>query len=98
MCYCTAPGFPDANLRDAPAVFLGLHVQTQVDIPLVYRGIDLGPAFRADVIVEKCLPLELKAVSELTDLHLAQIMNFNDSRMTDGVKRVSTRSAASHGL
>ena len=82
---------------------LGLGVQTQVDIPLVYRGNDLGPAFRADVIVGQRLLLELKAVSELTDLHLAQIlsylrllgfkrgylMNFNVRRMMDGVKRVS---------
>jgi GxxExxY protein len=84
-------------------VDLGLHVQTQVDIPLVYRGNDLGPAFRADVIVDECLLLELKSVAELTDLHLAQIlsylrllafkrgylMNFNVRRMMDGVKRVS---------
>jgi len=82
---------------------LGLDVQMQVDIPLVYRGNDLGPAFRADVIVEQRLLLELKAVSELTDLHLAQIlsylrllgfkrgylMNFNVRRMMDVVKRVS---------
>ncbi len=82
---------------------LGLHVQAQVDIPLVYRGNDLGPAFRADVIVDQCLLLELKSVAELTDLHLAQIlsylrllgfkrgylMNFNVRRMMDGVRRVS---------
>jgi len=82
---------------------LDFHTQTQVEIPLVYRGNDLGPAFRADVIFEQCLLLELKAVSELTDLHLAQIlsylrllrfkrgylMNFNVRRMTDGIKRVS---------
>jgi GxxExxY protein len=82
---------------------LGIPVRSQVDVPLLYRGNDLGTAFRADLVVDDCLLLELKSVSELTDLHLAQIMsyqrllnfkrgyllNFNVRRMVDGIKRVS---------
>ncbi|MCX5772968.1 MAG: GxxExxY protein [Candidatus Hydrogenedentes bacterium] len=81
----------------------GIQTRNQVDVPLFYRGNDLGTAFRADLVLEDCLLLELKSVSELTDLHLAQIMsyqrllnfkrgyllNFNVRRMIDGVKRVS---------
>ena len=82
---------------------LGIPTQTQVDVPVRYRGHDLGPAFRADVIVEDCLLLELKSVAELNELHMAQIlsylrllhfkrgylMNFNVPRMVDGNRRVS---------
>lgn len=55
---------------------LGIPFQAQVEIPLDYRGNDLGPAFRADLIIDDRLLLELKAVSELTDLHMAQIMTY----------------------
>ncbi len=82
---------------------LGIAASTQVEIPVTYRGHDLGLGFRADVIVENCLLLELKCVSELNELHMAQIlsylrllgfrrgylMNFNVPRMIDGLRRVS---------
>ena len=83
--------------------FKGINARNQVEVPAMYRGQDLGLAFRADVIVEGRLLLELKAVSELTDLHLAQVisylkllrfkrgylLNFNVMVLKDGIKRVS---------
>ena len=75
----------------------------QVDVPVVYRGNDLGVGFRADMIVEDVLVLELKAVDEFSGVHLAQLMtylrllrikrglllNFNTKLLKDGIKRVS---------
>lgn len=75
----------------------------QVDVPVVYRGNDLGTGFRADIIVEDGLLLELKAVDSLSGVHLAQVMtylkllnikrglllNFNTKLLKDGIKRVA---------
>jgi GxxExxY protein len=81
----------------------GIQAKRQVDIEVVYRGHNLGIGFRADIIVEDCLLLELKSVSELNPLHTAQmitylrllgikreyLLNFNSGLMKDGIKRVS---------
>lgn len=81
----------------------GLSVERQVDIPATYRGHALGLAFRADIVVNRCLLLELKAVDQLQPIHIAQIMtylklmnirrgyllNFNVKLLKEGIKRVS---------
>jgi GxxExxY protein len=75
----------------------------QVEIPVIYRGQDLGVGFRADVIVTDSLLLEFKAVDRITDIHIAQtitylkllkfrralILNFNAKLLKEGIKRVS---------
>ena len=77
--------------------------ECQVAVPVSYRGHELGVGFRADVIVDGCLLLELKSVDALAGLHLAQAMtylrllglkrglllNFNTRLMKEGIKRVS---------
>ena len=82
---------------------VGLSVMNQVPIPVAYNNVDLGVGFRADIIVEGCLLLELKAVESILPIHLAQamtylkltdlkrgfILNFNTTLMKDGIKRVS---------
>lgn len=83
--------------------YSGIQAERQVEICAEYRGQDLGVAFRADIIVEGCLLLELKAVEKLADIHLAQVitylkmlrfkrgylLNFNSKLMKDGIRRVS---------
>ena len=80
-----------------------ISAQKEVEVPVYYRGENLGAGFRADIIVENCLLLELKAVDELNAIHQAQIMtylkllkfkrgyllNFNRVLMKEGIKRVS---------
>ncbi len=82
---------------------LGIEAKRQVDIPVSYKGVDLGVGFRADIIVAECLILEIKAVDELSSIHTAQIMsyqkllaykrglllNFNKKLLKDGIRRVS---------
>lgn len=82
---------------------MGLSAMSQVGIPVSYRNTDLGVGFRADIIVENSLLLELKTVEHILPIHLAQamtylkllnlkrgfILNFNSTLMKDGIKRVS---------
>jgi GxxExxY protein len=80
----------------------GLHVQHQVRLPIVYKGIELPAAYRVDFIVEQCLIVEIKCVETLLPVHLAQLMsylkmsgvklglllNFNVPHLKAGIKRV----------
>ena len=74
----------------------------QVPVPVHYKGILIGTAFRADVIVEGKLLLEIKAVDTLGPIHKAQVItylkllkfplglmiNFNECLIRDGLMRV----------
>ncbi len=79
----------------------GLGVERQVSIPIEYQGVPLGEGFRADLIVEGKVLLELKSVEHLTALHRKQIqtylrltdlelgllLNFGAALMKDGIVR-----------
>ncbi|SFQ33766.1 GxxExxY protein [Hymenobacter arizonensis] len=54
----------------------GLLVATQVEMPVVYDGIRLDLAFRADMIVEGLVILELKSVEALVPVHSKQLLNY----------------------
>ncbi len=54
----------------------GLLVATQVEMPVVYDGIRLDLAFRADMIVESRVILELKSVESLAPVHSKQLLNY----------------------
>src|SRR5687767_326315 len=73
----------------------------QVPTPVEYKGLRLDCAYRADVIVQERLIVELKSVEALTALHHAQLLtymrvsgapiglliNFNVARLIEGIKR-----------
>ncbi len=81
----------------------GVAAKRQVEIPVFYRGVSLGVGFRADLIVEDRLLLEIKSVEDIVALHLSQVitylkltkikrgflLNFNARLLKDGIKRVS---------
>lgn len=50
-------------------------VQREVPIPVYFRGHDVGQ-FRADLVVQRCVLIELKAVQNLDRCHEAQVMNY----------------------
>jgi len=54
----------------------GFSVKRQVKIPVIYKGIDLGKEFCADMIVNDMVLVELKAVSNLSKAHEAQIRSY----------------------
>lgn len=80
----------------------GLSVERQKLIPLAYDGIIIDQGFRADLLVEGRLLIELKAVERLSPVHGRQVltylkflnlpvgllMNFAVDRFRDGLKRI----------
>jgi len=81
---------------------MGLAIETQKPIPLIFEEVRLECGFRCDIIVENKVIIEVKAIEALNDVHLAQVltylkltntklgllMNFNVLKMKDGIKRV----------
>lgn len=80
----------------------GLRVERQVSIPIVFRGIRFDEGFRADIVVEDKVILELKSVEnankahkkqvltylKLTGKKLGYLLNFGEELMKDGISRI----------
>ena len=54
----------------------GLEFDMQVDIPITYDGNVFEKGFRADVIVEESVLIELKSVEKLSDVHKKQVLTY----------------------
>lgn len=81
---------------------IGLQVEKQKALPIVYKEVKLDAGYRIDLLVEKCIVVELKSVEKLTDVHFSQILtylklsgcklglliNFNENHLKNGIKRV----------
>ena len=80
----------------------GLYVEKEKVLPFLFEEVNIDCGYRIDILVEKKLVLEIKAVEKLNDLHLAQILtylrlgqfklglliNFNVILLKDGLRRV----------
>lgn len=55
---------------------LGLTVQSQVGIPVNYNGVMLEIGFRADIIIEHTVILEIKSIEILHDVHKKQLLTY----------------------
>lgn len=64
----------------------GLRAQSQVRVPVFYRGIDLGSHLFIDILVEDGIVLELKAVESLQPIHEAQLLTY--LKLTDNYKGI----------
>jgi GxxExxY protein len=83
----------------------------QVDLPLEYDGVILDCGYRADIIVDNAVILELKSVEHIRPLHEAQLLtylrlsrcrfglllNFNTRSLKDGIRRRILRASLSPG-
>ncbi|WP_281232122.1 GxxExxY protein [Flavobacterium gelatinilyticum] len=49
---------------------------TEMKVPLVYKNRELNADLRCDLFIEDCLVVELKATSEITAIHEAQLMTY----------------------
>ncbi len=79
----------------------GLRVQRQVPVPIVFKGIRFDEGFRADIIIENKVLLELKSVERivpahkkqvqtylrLTGLKLGYLLNFGEAVLKSGITR-----------
>ena len=54
----------------------GIAFQTQVAIPVEYKGQRLEAGFRADLIVQNKLIIEIKSVEKIAPLHEAQLLTY----------------------
>lgn len=80
----------------------GLLVEREKPMPLIYKNIQLNVGYRMDILVEELVVVELKTVESINKNHIAQtltymklgnyklglILNFNESMMKDGIKRL----------
>ena len=76
--------------------------QMQVQLPVRYKGIDLDCGYRIDMVIRNQVVVELKSVERLLPIHDAQLLtymklaklstglliNFNTSRLVDGIRRL----------
>ena len=55
---------------------MGLRVETQVTVPLVFRGVKLGKPLRLDVLVEDMVIVEIKAVGVVHDVEGSKLLSY----------------------
>jgi GxxExxY protein len=80
-----------------------LEVARQVPIPIVYDGIEFEEGYRADLVVERCIIIELKSVEavlpvhwkqlftqfKLKDFRLGLLINFGAEHLKNGICRIA---------
>jgi GxxExxY protein len=80
----------------------GLKLKRQVSVPIKFNGIKFDEGFRADIIVEDKVIIELKSVESVSKAHKKQILtylkltgyklgyllNFGEALMKDGIFRI----------
>jgi GxxExxY protein len=98
------PGFLEAIYEEALCVELrhrGIPFERQFAVTMMYRGVEVGRA-RLDLVIDRRLVVELKAVDAISRVHCAQLhaylkatqitrgllLNFNAFSLRDGIKRV----------
>jgi GxxExxY protein len=102
------PGLLESVYREVMKYELekrGLHVDKEAPIPVVYEEVKLDIGFKADLIVEHLVIIELKSVREVIDVHKKQLLthlrltdkrlglliNFNVVLIKEGITRVVNR-------
>jgi GxxExxY protein len=80
---------------------IGLKIDRQVAVPVVYKDIKLECGYRIDILVENSIIIELKSIDAFAPVHEAQILtymkfanksiglliNFNVTLLKNGIKR-----------
>lgn len=99
------PGLLESTYENCLAYELkqiGLNLQQQVALPVVYKEVKLNAGYRIDLLVENKIIIEIKSVEVLADIHTAQLLtylklkdlklglliNFNEVLLKNGLKRV----------
>ena len=84
---------------------VGLFVEKQKPLSLIYKEVKLDAGYRLDLIVEHKVIVEVKSIESLNDIHTAQVltylklsgcklgllMNFNVLHLVDGLKRLANK-------
>jgi len=56
--------------------FRGIEFKSELKVPLYFKGVNLETELRCDLLVEKCIVVELKSVKEFTPIYEAQILTY----------------------
>ena len=79
----------------------GINALSQVQLPVLYKGNQIDAGYRLDIVIPDQLIIELKSVDCILPIHHAQtitymklsninkalLINFNVTRLVDGIKR-----------
>jgi GxxExxY protein len=102
---CLGPGLLESAYSHCLAYELtraGITFEREKAIGIAYKDIEIDCGFRADMLVEDCLLIELKAIDRLQPIHRAQLLtymkmtnkgvglliNFNSRVLKDGLVRL----------
>lgn len=80
----------------------GLEVARQVLVPIFYKGKQIDDGYRADIVVNELIVLELKSIESIRDVHKKQLLtylklggkklgfllNFGEAVMKKGIVRI----------
>ncbi|MDP4263755.1 MAG: GxxExxY protein [Bacteroidota bacterium] len=83
----------------------GIPFKRQQGIPLIHEEIKMDIGFRADVIIENKVIIEIKSIESLAEIHVKQVLtylkltnlklglliNFNVVFLKDGIKRIANK-------
>ncbi|HOU46221.1 MAG TPA: GxxExxY protein [Chitinophagales bacterium] len=83
----------------------GLSIKRQQEIPVIWDELKMEIGFRADIIVENKVIIELKSIEALAPIHYKQLttylkitglklgllINFNEYLLKDGIKRIANK-------
>jgi len=81
---------------------IGLNVQKEKPMPIVYKEIKLDHGYRIDLLVEEKVVVEIKTVDAFNEVHTAQVLtylklgnyklglllNFQSTMLKNGIKRI----------
>ena len=99
------PGLLESTYEECLCFELSLQdieFKRQVNLPAIYKGNKIDCGYRIDIVVEKSIVLELKAIDAILPIHKAQLLtylklsnlqlgfllNFNIPLMRDGIHRM----------
>lgn len=82
-----------------------LAVQRQIDVPIAYEHLKFDTGFRADLIVNNQVIVEIKAIQQVVNVHKKQLLtylrlagkrvglliNFNETLIKNGIHRIANR-------
>lgn len=99
------PGLLESSYQHCLAYELhqrGLNVESEVALPLAFKGVKLDAGYRIDLWIERTVIVEVKSVDALHPIHTAQVLtylkltgnrlgllvNFNEKLVRDGIRRL----------
>lgn len=79
-----------------------LTTSKEIPMPIIYKEIKLDHGYRIDLLIENKIVVEIKSVDAFNDVHIAQtltylrlgnyklglLINFNVTKVSDGIKRI----------